>query len=288
MGERRSLPRCVASELGEAARGEAAGPRRDRRPTHDRRRSLPRACPVLDTGANNVTGGSCETRSGHSLLATADRRMSKLRPGCVSAMPQSMRSQPGRQTCLQRAGALRPTCGERTAACASSQLPGGGSDRLPTPDRCPATEAINFNHQTSAQRVKRSTPTARRVSNGRRAYHSNPPDWTEDEGLSQLRRFGPRCLRRTSVNSASAAFPRGRPGESESSSGHARATGTTHPGFYGRKPWRKPNSAVIITRPTTWMRGPAGPLPHIAAKVFTKVASDSPRREPATSARATG
>ena len=34
-----ACPGCVASELGEAARGEAAGPRCDRRPTHDRRRS---------------------------------------------------------------------------------------------------------------------------------------------------------------------------------------------------------------------------------------------------------
>ena len=32
-------PGCVASALGEAARHEAAGPRCDRRPTHDRRRS---------------------------------------------------------------------------------------------------------------------------------------------------------------------------------------------------------------------------------------------------------
>ena len=34
-----ACPGCVASALGEAARGEAAGPRCDRRPTHDRRRS---------------------------------------------------------------------------------------------------------------------------------------------------------------------------------------------------------------------------------------------------------
>ena len=41
--------------------------------------------------------------------------------------------------------------------------------------------------------------------------------------------------------------------------------------IYGRKPWRKPNSATIITRPDTSMRGPTGPLPQIAAKVFTLV-----------------
>ena len=177
-------------------------------------------------------------------------------------MPQSMRSQPGRQTCLQQAGALRPWC--------------------------PTARAIDSQRQTGVQRRKRSTSNHRTGVQRAKGLSLQPPDWTEDEGLGQLRRFGPRCLRRTSVNSASAAFPRGRPGESESSSGHARATGITHPGFYGRKPWRKPNSAVIITRPGASMRGPAGPLPQTAAKVFTKVDGDSPRREPATSARATG
>ena len=55
---------------------------------------------------------------------------------------------------------------------------------------CPAARAIDSQRQTGVQREKRSTPTARpvssdgsdqlpttgRVSNGRRAYHSNPPD----------------------------------------------------------------------------------------------------------------
>ena len=59
-------------------------------------------------------------------------------------MPQSMRNQPGRQTCLQQAGALRPTGGGRGAGGAPSLVSNGESDRLPTPDRCPATEAINF------------------------------------------------------------------------------------------------------------------------------------------------
>ena len=174
--------------------------------------------------------GKAARREAASLLATADRRMSKLRPSCQSAMPQSMRSLSKRQTRFDRLvedgaqGALRPSC--------------------------PTDEAINPNRQTGVQRKKRSTPIAERVSSGRRTnVKLQPPDWTEDEGLSQLRRFDPRCLRRTNVNSASAAFPRGRPGESESSSGRTRATGITHPGFYGRKPWKKPNSAVIIDVP---------------------------------------
>ena len=117
----------------------------------------------------------------------------------------------------------------------------------------PASEAINPNRQTinpdRVQRKKRSTPIAERVSSGRRAYHSNRRTWTEDGELRQIRRFDPRCLRRTNVNSASAAFPRGRPGESESSSRQTRATGITHPGFYGRKPWKKPNNTLIIDVP---------------------------------------
>ena len=72
--------------------------------TADRRMEKDAARPKV----NNVSGRAAR-REAASLLASADRRMAKLRPGCVSAMPQSMRSQPGRQTCLQRAGALRPT-----------------------------------------------------------------------------------------------------------------------------------------------------------------------------------
>ena len=212
-----------------------------------------------------------------------------MRPSCVSAMPQSMRSQPERQTCLQQADALRPTCGGRGAGRASSLSP--------------TDEAINPKRRTIAQRKERSTPNARpvssggsdqlpttgRVSSGRRAYHSNRRTGPRTESYVKSvvsARAG--CEGPTS-NSALPAFPRGRPGESESSSGHARATGTTHPGFYGRKPWRKPNSALIITRPGASMRGPAGPLPHIAAKVFTKVDNDphALRRAP-TSAEAPG
>ena len=101
------------------------------------------------------------------------------------------------------------------------------------------------NRQTGSQRKERSTPTVRRmssdgsdqlpttgrVSNGRRAHHSNRRTGPRTKDQRQLRRLCPRCLRRTNVNSASAAFPRGRPGESESSSGRTRATGITHPGF---------------------------------------------------------
>ena len=114
--------------------------------------------------------------------------MSKVRPSCQSAMPQSMRSLSKRQTRFNRLvedgaqGALRPSC--------------------------PTDEAINPNRQTGVQRKKRSTPIAERVSSGRRTnVKLQPPDWTEDEELRQIRRFDPCCLRRTNVNSASAAVP---------------------------------------------------------------------------------
>ena len=124
--------------------------------------------------------GKAARREAASLLSTADRRMSKLRPSCQSAMPQSMRSLSKRQTRFDRLvedgaqGALRPSC--------------------------PTDEAINPNRQAGVQRKKRSTPIAERVSSGRRTnVKLQPPDWTEDEGLSQLRRFDPCCLRRTNV-----------------------------------------------------------------------------------------
>ena len=113
--------------------------------------------------------GKAARREAASLLATADRRMSKLRPGCVSAIPQSMRSRSKRQTHFDR-------------------LMEDGAQRAVRP-RCPATEAINPSRQTGARRVKRSTPTRRTgvqrakdqrqlrpagLDRGRRAT-SNPP-----------------------------------------------------------------------------------------------------------------
>ncbi len=159
---------------------------------------------------------------------------------------------------------------------------------------CPAEEAIHSDHQTSVQRVKRSTSTARPVSSdrsdqlrfarpvssGRRAYHSNRRTGPRTKDRGQLHRFGPRCLRRTNVNSASAAFPRGRPGESESSSGHAHATGITHPGFYGRKPWKKPNSAVIITVQRTAKEGLQHPFRRLPPNRSLKLTANPPHSRP--------
>ena len=108
---------------------------------------------------------------------------------------------------VEATDALRPTGGGRSAESGPSQLSGGGSDQLPTARR--------------VQRVKRSTSTARPVSSdrsdqlrfarlvssGRRAYHSNRRTGPRTKDQRQLRRFDPRCLQRTNVNSASAAIP---------------------------------------------------------------------------------
>ena len=60
----------------------------------------------------------------------------------------------------------------------------------------PADEAINPNRQTGSQRQERSTPTVRRMSSGRRAYHSNRRTGPRTKDQCQLRRLCPRCLLR--------------------------------------------------------------------------------------------
>ena len=134
-----------------------------------------------------------------------------------------MWNRPGRKTHSDRLvqdetqDAVRPRC------------PTEGAINPNRKTRCPAGEAINSNRKTSAQRVKdqRQTSTAGR---GPR---------TKDQG--QLRRFGPSCLRRTNVKLRSGSIP------SWETLRSTRATGITHPGFYGWKPWKKPNNASIIT-----------------------------------------
>ena len=84
----------------------------------------------------------------------------------------------------------------------------GESDHSQPPDWFPTEGAINPGRQAGVQRKKRSTPIAERVSSGRRTnVKLQPPDWTEDEGLSQLRRFDPCCLRRTNVKLRFGSIP---------------------------------------------------------------------------------
>ena len=180
----------------------AAGLRLQRGTAHGRKAQL-------DPGWRGSNLGEAARREAASLLATADRRMSKLRPGRVPAMPQSMRSRPRCEAHSDRLvedeaqRSVRGVQRMRRSTPTIRRLPNGRSDQLRPSGGCPAAEGL-------------VTPAAR------------PGPRTKDQ--RQLRRLCPRCLRRA-YHSASAAFPLGRPGESESSSGRTRATGTAHPGF---------------------------------------------------------
>ena len=69
-------------------------------------------------------------------------------------------------------------------------------------------------------------------------------------------------------------FPRGQP------FGRTRATGITHPGFYGRKPWKKPNSATIITVPKPAKEGLRHPFPKLPPKCSEKFTPNPPHSRP--------
>ena len=130
--------------------------------------------------------------------------------------------------------ALRPTGGGRSTESGPSQVSSGRSDPLQLAGRvssgrsdplqaldgCPAGEAIHSNSPDRCPAGEGPTSNSNRRTGPR----------TKDQ--RQLRRFDPRCLQRTNVNSASAAIPSWETiQESESSSGRTRATGITHPGF---------------------------------------------------------
>ena len=194
---------------GAATRG-AAGLRLHRRPAHGRKTQLAQSLPRTGYGGKYVTGGKLRDVKRPACF----HRQTGACRSCGLAVSQPCRR---REEPVETTDAFRPT--------------GGGRSTESAPSLSPTEGTINSSRQTGVQRRKRSTSNHRTGVQREKGLSLQPPDWTEDEGLSPLRWFGPRCLRRTNVNSASAAFPRGRPGESESSSGHARATGITHPGF---------------------------------------------------------
>ena len=136
--------------------------------------------------------------------------------------------------------------------------------------RCPADEAINSNSPDRCPAGEGPTSNSNRRTGPR----------TKDQ--RQLRRFDPHCLQRTNVNSASAAIPSwATVQESESSSGRTRATRITHPGFYGRKPWKKldprlqpvvalpltrrSRADALLQRPLQGLPHPPGQLPRLRA-----------------------
>ena len=245
---------------GRATRREAASLRFRRRSAHGRKTQLAQG--------EYVTGGKLR---GMKRPACLERQTGACRR-CGLAVSQPCR---GREEPVETTDAFRPTGGGRGAESGPSLMPNGRSDQPQPPDRCPVTEAINFQPQDGCPAGEGLiTPTA---GLGPR---------TKDQ--RQLRRFGPRCLRRTNVNSASAAFPRGRPGESESSSDRTRATGITHPGFYGRKPWKKPNSTLIIDGPRPAKEGLRRPFRKLPPNRSQKLPASRRTPGPATATRVGG
>ena len=163
-----------------------------------------------------------------------------------------MRSRSGRQTHSDRLvedeaqGALRPSC--------------------------PAEEAINLNRQTGVQRPKRSTSTRRTGVQREKGLSLQPPDWTEDEGpwstpsfRSALPAKDQRQLRSGSISLVGdrgrANHPPVRPVQQ----------GSRTQGFYGRKPWKKPNSEASIAAPRPAKEGLRPPFrkppPHRSQKL---------------------
>ena len=167
---------------------------------------------------NKARGERTAGREAASLLERADRRMSKLRPGCVSALPQVCRVGRGdRRTSTDR---LRTRRSARSVPCVqrkerstptARRVPGVRSDQLHSPDGCPAGagRTSNFNRRTGPRKEDlTSTPSIRPVL------------------LAEDQRQTPQWQR--------------------SLLGEARATGIMHPGFYGRKPWKSQTVPLLL------------------------------------------
>ena len=144
MGERRSLPRAqnVKGKLRDVKRPACL-----QRQTGACRRCGPAAC--------QPCRGREEPVGAQDLSAT-DRR----------TPTDQLRTR-------RRARSVPESSGESDRLPTPALSPTNGAINSDSPDQCPASEAINPNRQTGSQRKERSTPTVRRVSSGRRAYHSN-------------------------------------------------------------------------------------------------------------------
>ena len=132
-------------DSGGAATKGAAVLRPHRRTAHGRKTQL---------GPGRRTSVRAARREAASLLGTADQRMSKVRPSC-QRQPRRRHEEAGRSD--------RPVCNRQAH---SDRLVEDEAQRAVRPS-CPAEEAIHSDHQTSVQRVKRSTSTARPVSSDR-------------------------------------------------------------------------------------------------------------------------
>ena len=146
-------------------------------------------------------------------------------------------------------------------------VPDGRSDQPQAPDGCPATEAINPNSPDGCPAGEGLiTPTAG-LDRGRRAT-SNPPV------RSALPAKDQRQLR---FSSSTLVGDRGR-------ANHPPVVpvqqGSRTQGFYGRKPWKKPNTAVIIDVPRPAKEGLRRPFPEPPPNRSQNLTANPPHSRP--------
>ena len=148
------------------------------------------------------------------------------RCGPAACQPCRGREEPVGAQDLSATDRRTPTDQVRTRRRARSVPESSGRGDQPQPaDWFPTEGAINPDRQADVQRRKRSTPTAGLDRGRRTSVNSVVSARAASCGELGQVRFG--------------SIPSWATGESESSSGHACATGIAHPGFYGRKPWSK-------------------------------------------------
>ena len=143
----------------------------------------------------------------------------------------------------------------------SVQSPTAEAIKLRPSDWCPAAEAINPNRQTGVQRQKRTTPTVRLVSSGRRAYHSNRQTGVQREkGLSLQppdvgrERRAYHSVHRPVLLAKGLITPHRQHPSWATCSVHPGLEGRT-PRFLGRETLEKPETASIITATDTRWKG---------------------------------
>ena len=178
-------------------------------------------------------------------FSVADRRVSKLRDGW---------GQPCRRH-VESAGAkdaLRPTCSGRNARRSPSQVSNGRSDQ-PQPQ-----------NQVSSGRSNQLQPQDQCPTGEGPTSNFNRRTWTEDEGPGSTPSIRPELLAKDQRQTPQ--WQHSFVGDSRST----RATGITHPGFYGWKPWEKPNNATITTAPGTRCEGFRRPTAQIVQFSYRK------------------
>ena len=142
-----------------------------------------------------------------------------------------------------------------------------GAQRAVRPS-CPASEAINLNRQTGVQREKGLSLQPPDVDRGRRT------------GVNSVVSIRAACEGPTStpLRQHSLVGDRGR-------ANHPLVRpvqqGSRTQGFYGRKPWKKPNSAVIIAAPSPAKEGLRRPFRKLPQDRSLKLTASPPHSRPA-------